>query len=54
MLRAVLDKDNEFKTFWFDAWQYENEKSLLIPLIAKLSKEVEPGRHRELVASANL
>lgn len=31
-----------FKTFWFDAWKYENETSLLIPLLSKLCSELGP------------
>lgn len=51
MLRVFLEKDKQFSTFWFDAWQYENEKSLLIPFISKLSKQVQPYRHKKLTNS---
>jgi len=42
MLRAVLDQRSDDKTFWFNAWEYENELSLLIPLLSKLTKELAP------------
>lgn len=40
LLDAYLQKDSKFKTFWFDAWLYENEVSLIFPLLSKLSAEL--------------
>jgi hypothetical protein len=39
MLSAHLA--NNMKLFWFNAWEYENETSLLLPLLSKLADETE-------------
>ena len=44
MLRAFLNKDNKFTTFWFDSWQYENESSLFLPFLSKISNEIRTNR----------
>ena len=41
MLSAYLSQKNNLKTFWFNAWQYENETSLLLPLLSKLANEID-------------
>lgn len=43
LLEAQIKKDG-CKTFWFNAWQYENETSLLIPFLSKLCSEVGPEK----------
>lgn len=46
MLEAAL-KENGQTTFWFDAWQYENETSLMLPLLAKMSKEFKGANKQD-------
>jgi KAP-like P-loop domain-containing protein len=41
MLSAYLAKESNLKTFWFNAWEYENETSLLLPLLSKLANEID-------------
>jgi len=36
LLEAQLKKEDLFVPFWFNAWQYENENSLLIPLLSSM------------------
>lgn len=38
MLEAQMKVSACFETFWFDAWEYENEASLLLPLLSRLAK----------------
>lgn len=37
---STYANQNNMKTFWFNAWEYENETSLLLPLLSKLANEV--------------
>ena len=39
LLQKFVEKEYSKKTFWFNAWEYENESSLLLPFLSKLSKE---------------
>lgn len=39
MLSASLLRNNHKNSFWFNAWEYENDTSLMLPLLSKLSKE---------------
>lgn len=39
LLQKFVEKEFSKKTFWFNAWEYENESSLLLPFLSKLSKE---------------
>jgi hypothetical protein len=39
LLQAYIEKDYNLNTFWFDAWQYENESSLLLPFFSKLGQQ---------------
>ncbi|MDP2151621.1 MAG: P-loop NTPase fold protein [Parvibaculum sp.] len=41
LLQAYTERELRFRTFWFEAWQYENEASLLMPLLSKMSKELK-------------
>ena len=41
MLKAHIDSSSGHETFWFNAWEYENETSLLLPLLSKMAKDVE-------------
>lgn len=56
MLSAHVAEENQMKTFWFNAWEYENETSLLLPLLSKLadktSQSSEVGKSLKRVATA--
>jgi len=39
MLSAQLAENKKKNTFWFNAWEYENDTSILLPLLSKLSLE---------------
>jgi len=39
LLQALLCNEYSRKTFWFNAWEYENETSLLLPLLSNLSND---------------
>ncbi|WP_409525671.1 KAP family P-loop NTPase fold protein [Nitrincola sp. MINF-07-Sa-05] len=39
LLSASLENNDCKNTFWFNAWEYENDTSLMLPLLSKLSKD---------------
>lgn len=41
MMKTQIEKENKYATFWFDSSQYENEASLLLPFLSKISEEVK-------------
>lgn len=45
LLQAYLAKENSAVTFWFNAWEYENETSLLLPLLSNMSKEFKEHKN---------
>jgi hypothetical protein len=47
LLNEHLIKEHKAVTFWFDAWQYENENSLLIPLLSLMVKAFK--KHAKLI-----
>lgn len=49
LLSAHLAKESNLKIFWFNVWEYENETSLLPPLLSKLANKID--RKSELFKS---
>jgi HEAT repeat protein/predicted KAP-like P-loop ATPase len=41
MLKEKLDKKNNIKTVWFNAWKFEKEKDMWVALIQTLLNEIE-------------
>ena len=41
LLKSVLEKDGRYKTVWFDSWKYENEGSLIAPLLSCVMEELD-------------
>ncbi|MCK4466980.1 MAG: hypothetical protein KAU60_01365 [Desulfobacterales bacterium] len=41
MLSAYLAEESNLQTFCFNAWEFENETSLLLPLLSKLANEID-------------
>ena len=35
-----VEKDKSAATVWFNAWQYEKEEHLIVPLVATINKEL--------------
>ena len=54
MLQAQMKKSESFETFWFDAWEYENESSLLLPLLSRLAKTTGKRQHKRLDSLRNV
>ncbi len=48
MLQAQMNNSASFETFWFDAWEYENEASLLLPLLSRLAKTTGKKQNKSL------
>ena len=56
MLQACLEKEN-YATYWFDAWKYEYENDLIVPLLHGLSEQfsrVSKSIREELCKSASV
>ncbi|MCX5810943.1 MAG: P-loop NTPase fold protein [Proteobacteria bacterium] len=42
MLQAKLSSsDSGYRTFWFEAWKYENELTLMLPLLSEMYNELK-------------
>lgn len=39
LLKNHIEKENGIKTSWFNAWEYENEGSLILPLLSQLKED---------------
>ncbi|MGO9138143.1 MAG: P-loop NTPase fold protein [Syntrophales bacterium] len=40
LLNAYLTKEFGFKSFWFDAWKYENDLNLTLPFLSEISSKL--------------
>jgi len=41
LIEQEVDKNNKAISVWFNAWQYEKEEHLIVPLIATIRKEID-------------
>lgn len=48
ILREILERKSNFTTFWFNAWEYENENSLMLPLLSKMADDLGKAKFKKV------
>jgi ATPase subunit of ABC transporter with duplicated ATPase domains len=41
MMKSVVEENNEAVGVWFNAWQFEREEHLIVPLVATIAKRLD-------------
>jgi len=52
LIQREVDKDENTAAVWFNAWQYEKEEHLIVPLVATINKELDKDWKAEIKEGA--